>query len=81
ITHADISTSAIMDLMLPADGVDAILNEKTAPNLFACKRKVDSHPQYQAYRKSEEFAKLSEVFQGFISKKLPYDMSKAHIVA
>ncbi|KAG0222658.1 hypothetical protein BGW41_005880 [Actinomortierella wolfii] len=81
ITHADISTSTIMDLLLPADGVDAILNEKTAPNMFACKRKVDSHPQYLAYRKSEEFAKLSEAFQGFVSKKFPFDMSKAHIVA
>ncbi|KAF9977733.1 hypothetical protein BGZ73_005096 [Actinomortierella ambigua] len=78
ITQADISTSAVMDGMLAA-GVEA-LNEKDAPNMFAMKRKVDSHPRYLAFRKSEEFAKLSAAQEGFMKAKVPsYDFSKAHI--
>ncbi|KAF9160579.1 hypothetical protein DFQ27_006535 [Actinomortierella ambigua] len=80
ITVADISASALMDALLPAEGVDAVLNEKTAPNLFAVKRKVDGHPKYLAYRKSDEFAQMSEVQSKFVTK-FGFDMKKIHVVA
>ncbi|KAG0254515.1 hypothetical protein DFQ27_006805 [Actinomortierella ambigua] len=79
ITHADVVVSGILDHMLAVGGMDAVLNEKTAPNLFANKRKTDSHPRYHAFRKSDLFNEMSAGMEAFIVPKFPFDMKKSHI--
>ncbi|KAG0222659.1 hypothetical protein BGW41_005881 [Actinomortierella wolfii] len=61
-------------------GDKAVLNEKTAPNMFACKRKVDRHPQYLAYRRSELFSELNAAVENYVQPGLDFDMKKCHIV-
>ncbi|KAG0254953.1 Glutathione S-transferase S1 [Actinomortierella ambigua] len=81
ITYADIAASTLMDALLSIGGMEAVLNEKTAPNLYAVKRKVDSHPRYLSFRKSEDFKKLSIGTEGFVSgKAFSYDTKKMHVV-
>ncbi|KAG0224644.1 hypothetical protein BGW42_004968 [Actinomortierella wolfii] len=80
ITYGDVCISAMMDYMLSIEGIEAVLNEKTAPNMFACKRKVDSHPRYLAYRRSELFSELSAAVENYVQPGLGMDMKKCHIV-
>ncbi|KAF9160580.1 hypothetical protein DFQ26_005386 [Actinomortierella ambigua] len=80
-TYADVYASTLMDTILAAEGVEDVLNEKTAPNLFAVKRKVDSHPTYLAFRKSDEFSEMSRLLEAYASRKhFPFDMKKSHVV-
>ncbi|KAG0240341.1 hypothetical protein BGW41_007054 [Actinomortierella wolfii] len=80
ITYGDVCISAMMDYMLSIEGIEAVLNEKTAPNMFACKRKVDSHPRYLAFRRSELFSEMSAAVEKFVQPRLGFDMKKCHIV-
>ncbi|KAG0254516.1 hypothetical protein DFQ27_006806 [Actinomortierella ambigua] len=79
ITYADLTASGMMDYLLAVKGMDAVLNEKTAPNLFANKRKTDSHPRYHAFRKSDLFDELSAGMEIIVNPKVPFDMKKSHI--
>ncbi|KAF9977713.1 hypothetical protein BGZ73_005076 [Actinomortierella ambigua] len=78
-THADTHVSATVDIMLGVVGFETVLNKDTAPNLLAAHKKVVSHPNYAAYRKSDDWAFFSESMYNTLKSKFAFDFNRSAV--
>ncbi|KAF9165999.1 hypothetical protein DFQ26_008933 [Actinomortierella ambigua] len=81
VTLADIKTSAVLDIMISLKASQSFLNPDKTPCLFALKKRVDTHPSYALYRKSEGYKAVDAQSQAAASGILELDFAKSHIFA
>ncbi|KAF9158803.1 hypothetical protein DFQ26_007209 [Actinomortierella ambigua] len=78
-TLADTRVVCLLDTFVAMDA-DGTISPQAYPALFKVKERIDRHPHYAVYRKSEAFSMMSTREKNYyVSNKLPFDFDKAKL--
>jgi hypothetical protein len=85
VSLADIKVAVLLDMFLAVDTKGEYLNAETSPGLLNLKEKIDTHPKYAEFRRSETFLMNDQMTE---QKVVPWmkemdaiDMTRAHLFA